>query len=172
MGENNDGKTPGQVAINEKVKEMLGSTNNDLMDIASSPKFVPNYLQHPPLGYQVDVPSVIRNKSNESVIANNQINEHKSTTNTSSIDKDTTILILKIRVADCLDRDFIEIDIENNQLNYQSLKDVMCHELGVNSAQVERIRKLPNTKLRRDIEVSRLQNYAELELVLSKHELE
>ena len=32
------------------------------------------------------------------------------------------ILILKIRVADCLDQDFIEIDIEDNQLNYQSLK--------------------------------------------------
>ena len=44
----------------------------------------------------------------------------------------------------------------------------MCHELGVNSAQVERIRKLPNTRLRRDIEICRLQNYAELELVLCK----
>ena len=44
----------------------------------------------------------------------------------------------------------------------------MCHELGVNSAQVERIGKLPNTKLRRDIEVYRLHNYTELELVLCK----
>ena len=31
---------------------------------------------------------------------------------------------------------------------------------------VEKLRKLPNTKLRRDIEVQRLENYAELELVM------
>ncbi len=34
---------------------------------------------------------------------------------------------------------------------------------------IERIRKLPNTRLRRDVEVQRLANYEELELVLSKH---
>ena len=45
------------------------------------------------------------------------------------------------------------------------LQDLMCKELGVNSAAVERIRKLPNTKLRRDVEVRRLENYTELELV-------
>ena len=44
-------------------------------------------------------------------------------------------------------------------------QDLMCKELGVNSATVERIRKLPNTKLRRDVEVRRLENYTELELV-------
>merc|ERR1712150_60572 len=101
-------------------------------------------------------------------MGNNQINEDTSVTKSSTLHQDTKILILKIRVADSIDRDFIEIDIEDNQLNYQSLTDVMCHELGVNSAQVERIRKLPNTRLRRDIEICRLQNYAELELVLCK----
>ena len=44
-------------------------------------------------------------------------------------------------------------------------QDLMCKEIGVNSATVERIRKLPNTKLRRDVEVRRLENYTELELV-------
>ena len=41
----------------------------------------------------------------------------------------------------------------------------MCKEIGVNPHTVERIRKLPNTKLRRDVEVHRLENYTELELV-------
>ena len=31
--------------------------------------------------------------------------------------------------------------------------------------QVDRIRKLPNTKLRRDIDVQRLENYTELEIL-------
>ena len=43
----------------------------------------------------------------------------------------------------------------------------MCQELGVNNDTVERIRKLPDTKLRRDVEVRRLEDYAKLELVLN-----
>ena len=121
--ENNEGKTPGQVAIDEKVKKMLGSTNNDVPDsISSSPKFIPNYLQHPPLNYQVDVPTTNKNKSNASVISNNQINEDISMTRTPSFHRETKTLILKIRIANATDQDFIEIDIEDNQLNYQSLK--------------------------------------------------
>ena len=122
--ENNEGKTPGQVATDENVRKMLGFANNEVMDSISRPKFVPNYLQHPPLNYQVDVPSVNRNIKQEtpSIIANNQINEDTSVTRSSTFHRDTKILVLKIRVADCLDQDFIEIDIEDNQLNYQSLK--------------------------------------------------
>ena len=121
---NNEGKTPGQVATDENVRKILGFTNNDVVDSISRPKFVPNYLQHPPLNYQVDVSSVNRNIKQEtpSIIANNQINEDTSVTRSSTFHRDTKILILKIRVADCLDQDFIEIDIEDNQLNYQSLK--------------------------------------------------
>ena len=48
-----------------------------------------------------------------------------------------------------------------------SFQDLMCQELGVNSDTVERIRKLPDTKLRRDVEVRRLEDYAKLELVLN-----
>ena len=48
-----------------------------------------------------------------------------------------------------------------------SFQNLMCQELGVNSDTVERIRKLPDTKLRRDVEVRRLEDYAKLELVLN-----
>merc|ERR1712156_1179780 len=74
----------------------LPLANNDIMDSISRPtKFVPNYLQHPPLNYQVDVPSVNRNIKQEtpSIIANNQINEDTSVTRSSTFHRDTKILI-------------------------------------------------------------------------------
>lgn len=47
------------------------------------------------------------------------------------------------------DDDFIEIELDRQELTYQDLLRVSCCELGVNPQHVERIRKLPNTVLRK-----------------------
>lgn len=47
------------------------------------------------------------------------------------------------------DEDFIEIELDRQELTYQDLLRVSCCELGVNPQHVERIRKLPNTVLRK-----------------------
>ncbi|XP_039199848.1 ankyrin repeat domain-containing protein 40-like isoform X2 [Crotalus tigris] len=77
-------------------------------------------------------------------------------------------LVLKVRVQNPKEYDFIEIELDRKQLNYQDLLKVCCCELGINSEQVEKIRKLPNTLLRKDEDVARLQNFQELELVLAR----
>ncbi|XP_075245454.1 uncharacterized protein LOC142339349 [Convolutriloba macropyga] len=78
--------------------------------------------------------------------------------------------ILKVRVSDQCDKDFVEIDLPTEKLSIQGFLEVSCQELGLEyPVHIERIRKMPNTRLRRDIEVQRLHNYQELELVLSKH---
>ncbi|KAM3848204.1 putative ANKRD40 C-terminal-like protein [Vipera latastei] len=77
-------------------------------------------------------------------------------------------LVLKVRVQNPKEYDFIEVELDRKQLNYQDLLKVCCCELGINSEQVEKIRKLPNTLLRKDEDVARLQNFQELELVLAR----
>ncbi|XP_064378728.1 ankyrin repeat domain-containing protein 40-like isoform X1 [Dromaius novaehollandiae] len=77
-------------------------------------------------------------------------------------------LVLKVRVQNLRDNDFIEIELDRQELTYQDLLRVSCCELGVNPEQVEKIRKLPNTLVRKDKDVARLQDFQELELVLAK----
>lgn len=57
-------------------------------------------------------------------------------------------LVLKVRVQNLRDNDFIEIELDRQELTYQDLLRVSCCELGVNPEEVEKIRKLPNTLLR------------------------
>ena len=59
---------------------------------------------------------------------------------------------------------FIEIDLTEEHLNYSGLKQIMCEELNIPMEYVRRIIKLPNTILRRDVEVQRMMNYTEIEL--------
>lgn len=75
-------------------------------------------------------------------------------------------LVLKIRIANSFDPDFIEVDLPRNALNYQNLIKLCCNELDINEAQVSKIRKLPNTKIRRDKDVQRLEDFQEIEIVL------
>ncbi|XP_053564440.1 ankyrin repeat domain-containing protein 40 [Bombina bombina] len=78
-------------------------------------------------------------------------------------------LVLKVRIhRPSGGDDFIEVEIDREELTYQELLRVCCCELDVRPEHVERIRKLPNTILRRDKEVARLQDFQELELVLKK----
>ncbi|RMB92309.1 hypothetical protein DUI87_31421 [Hirundo rustica rustica] len=77
-------------------------------------------------------------------------------------------LVLKVRVQNLRDNDFIEIELDRQELTYQDLLRVSCCELGINPEQVEKIRKLPNTLLRKDKDVARLQDFQELELVLMR----
>uniref|UniRef100_UPI00398E9510 ankyrin repeat domain-containing protein 40 n=1 Tax=Pristiophorus japonicus TaxID=55135 RepID=UPI00398E9510 len=79
-------------------------------------------------------------------------------------------LVLKVRIQNpaLRDNDFIEVELNQQELTYQALLTHTCLELGVNPQHVERIRKLPNTQLRKDKDVRRLQNFQELELVLLK----
>ncbi|KAL8222423.1 UNVERIFIED_CONTAM: hypothetical protein K2H54_075969 [Gekko kuhli] len=77
-------------------------------------------------------------------------------------------LVLKVRIQNSAlkENDFIEIELDRRELTYDELLRVSCCELGVDPEHVEKIRKLPNTVLRKDKDVARLQDFQELELVL------
>ena len=64
------------------------------------------------------------------------------------------------------ERDFIEADLPLEDMNMAALLSLVSAELRVNHTYIKYLRKLPDTKLRRDIDVARLNNYQEIEVVL------
>ena len=134
--ENNEGKTAGQVAADENVRNILGSTETPVT--VTETNFIPNYLQNPAFCHKVDL-DIVENGATDQ---NNQpittldkdvINEvlkkssyeevlKKSSFHQERQEPKSKLLILKIRIANQTDQDFIEIDVEDNQLNFQSLK--------------------------------------------------
>lgn len=72
--------------------------------------------------------------------------------------------ILKLKVEG--ERDFIEADLPLEEMNMNSLMTLVSSELRVNHSFIKYLRKLPDTKMRRDIDVARLNNYQEIEVVL------
>uniref|UniRef100_A0A8D8M4X5 Ankyrin repeat domain-containing protein 40 n=1 Tax=Cacopsylla melanoneura TaxID=428564 RepID=A0A8D8M4X5_9HEMI len=79
-------------------------------------------------------------------------------------------LVLKIRIAgDPQDDDFIEIELSAPaELTYYSLVNIGCKELAIDSpSSIFKVRKLPNTIVRKDKDVARLTQFQELEFVLN-----
>ncbi len=76
------------------------------------------------------------------------------------------VRILKMRLVgrEEYDRDFIEVDVPPHCLTFRRLIEVICEEFSVDPKIIVKIRKLPNTKLRRDVEIQRLLDYQELEV--------
>lgn len=60
-------------------------------------------------------------------------------------------LVLKVRIQNpsARENDFIEVELDRQELTYRSLLRVCCRELGISAEHVEKIRKLPNTMLRK-----------------------
>ena len=74
-----------------------------------------------------------------------------------------TCLLVKVRLADGAERDFVEVDIPER--SYQALLRACCSELEVKPEVVSKIRKLPNVVIRKDKDIERLQHGQELEIV-------
>lgn len=81
-------------------------------------------------------------------------------------------LVVKVRLqpgctaAAPADVDFVEVELSRRGLTMASLVRVCSLELGVEPGKVTRVRKLPNTRLRKDKDLTRLADFQELELVL------
>ncbi|KAK8718849.1 hypothetical protein OTU49_014424, partial [Cherax quadricarinatus] len=181
--ENNQLQTPAQLTTNPQILQLLGveagvssegtTANSDSLPIT------PNYLAHPPIDYKVAIGA----KTLSGKPITNGLGEGNGHQNAAShatapgpvpnppsnydyFARQTKELVLKVRVANTDDPDFIEVDFQRAQMKYSHLLTTCCKELAVNPQLVERIRKLPNTRLRNDKDVQRLCDYTELELVI------
>jgi len=168
----NKGEMPAQLTSEGVIKVLLSANLNK----ATTPKVVkkeenlaitPNYIRSPPLGYKVDTGTREQAAVQEK---RPRMDQAKQTPQRRQVAQTTTgqpqELILKVRIAGAEDPDYIEVELPGDSLTLEYLAVVAAEELGVETSQVERIRKMPNTKLRRDKEVARMTDYQEVELVM------
>jgi len=172
----NKGELPAQLTSEGVIKVLLSANLNKLSSTPQSKSIkkeeslpiTPNYIRSPPLGYKVDT-----NKREQEPVQEKRprIESTKQTPQRRQVAPAPVIgtaqeLILKVRVAGNVDPDFIEVEMPGDSLTLEYLAVVAAEELGVETSQVERVRKMPNTRLRRDKEVARLTDYQEVELVM------
>jgi len=173
----NKGELPAQLTSEGVIKVLLSANLNKL---SSTPKTVkkedkeslpitPNYIRSPPLGYKVDTnnreQAAVQEKRPR-VESARQTPQRKQVAQAQVSAGAAQELILKVRVAGSDDADYIEVEMQGDTLTLENLAVVAAEELGVETSQVERVRKMPNTRLRRDKEVARLTDYQEVELVM------
>lgn len=134
----------------------------------------PNYLAHPPFPY-ISSSSSFRLPVEQTSSSSPCVHKpprtplvHDSHNGSTSISPGLSDneLVLKVRVADSSEKDFIELEMEKSKLSFQYVLSTICHELSVNPSLVLKLRKLPNTIVRKDKDVARFVDFQELELVL------
>jgi len=122
----------------------------------------PNYISNPVLGYKVDL-----EEQNMTEITPRFKEKRQKFNNHNGYSLDPSELILKIRQAGTDgDQDFIEIELPRDALTLEYLTVMGCEELGLEPKSIDRVRKMPNTRLRRNKEVERLEDFQEIEFVV------
>lgn len=140
---------------------------------------MPNYIRHPTLNYKVDVEKERLSSSSPtppSATLQKPLPMGKKTRSANDLDEarspspQPSFRILKVRLVgrEDYDRDFIEVDVPLKCLTFRKLIDVLCEEFSIDPGAIVKIRKLPDTKMRRDAEVRRLADYTELEVETTK----
>ena len=188
---NHKGELPADITLNQDVLSLLpnGSLESRSRESDFVLPFIPNYLKNPPFPYY-DMTGDHRSPDHAVVISTpdtvmptdrGQMNQsHADTSNhtTARIGdqlNDTELiqarppprvppLIIKARLADSGDSDFVEVEVEKR--THEVLLRACCEELNVSADKVNKIRKLPNVIIRRDKDVQRLETGQELELVV------
>ncbi|XP_011701608.1 PREDICTED: ankyrin repeat domain-containing protein 40-like [Wasmannia auropunctata] len=147
------GETPASICSNQQIMYLL-NTSDDLERIMydSSLRAVTSEYSAPP--------DFLRAAANSSKARSSMYDKGRLV---SSCQDE---LVLKIRVANTADPDFIEVEILRSELTYHSLVILCCKELDISSHQIQKLRKLPNTRLRGEKDVQRLQNFQEIEVVI------
>ncbi|KAF5287501.1 hypothetical protein FQA39_LY04129 [Lamprigera yunnana] len=156
--ENFKGETAATVCTSTSIYSLLEGDkpqNNFTPSSDDNVKFVPNYIKNPPLNGNIELGSRLRARHPD-----------LSTMPTTILPAQSDDLVLKARIAGSNDPDYIEIEIPRWKLTYASLLHICCQELEIKETQVERIRKLPHTRLRKDSDVKRLMDLQCIEIVL------
>ncbi|KAL4239925.1 Ankyrin repeat domain-containing protein 40 [Mactra antiquata] len=164
--QNSKKELPAQLTNSAEIRYTLEYSGSVLEQ--SQLAIQPSYLKYPVFPYNSD-----QSRSSEQQIIPDpgcqeyqQHTEH-STTPSRNLPVDPDEIVLKARVAYGMEKDFIEVEISRNHMTYENLMSILTKELAVERHLVYKIRKLPNTILRKDKDVRRLVDYQELELVLT-----
>lgn len=161
----NKGEMAADLTSEGVIKVLLNAQASKLTPAPSQPVKATAKVS-PARSHQVDIPDRVEKKPKiESDLPARHVVQ-QATPVRRVVSQVTKELILKIRVANRPDPDYIEIELASGGLTLENLTVTACNELGVQTSQVARVRKMPDTRLRRDKEVARLQDYQQVELVL------
>lgn len=172
------GETAAQLSNDNGIKQMLGEGDNmSPRTLTETLPIVPNYLRNPGFFYaEKDEPGSLVHReqgiSNTSHQELSLVNGQQKGMNISSNSNSSCAarlkeeIVLKLRIADSEEKDFIEVDLDRSNLTFRNLETLFCEELRIDPKNIKKIRKLPNTIVRNDKDMTRLQPYQELEVVL------
>jgi len=148
---------PADLTTSPAILNLLGSptTKKEVCEESEPSTFTPHYLSLPNTAHKVNLNDQAPKSTFQAA------NREGSKT-----EREFHELVLKLRLAYSTDIDFIEAELNKCELTYASLLNLCCTELGLNCKYVERLRKLPNTWLRKDKDVQRLKDFEEIEVVL------
>ena len=172
------GETAAKLSNDSGIKKLLGEGNGiESSQAGESLPIVPNYLRNPEFFYAEKDNS--RNEDSrfrqQGITISNTWNHESSTDANASgnsnccAENSEKEIVIKLRVADSEEEDFIEVDLDKSSLTFQFLVSVCCQELGIEAKNVKKIRKLPNTIVRNDKDVKRLVPFQELEVVMEEN---
>lgn len=181
------------VAAGSQILATGNAPSSEALHNDGTVNFVPGYIANPVIPYAVATASQA-NESNEiknifvphveqfGSLVNTYVTSFKSlekpveyhmcdsckTTPVATVYAGSNIseIVIKIRKANTNDLDFIEVELNRKVLTYDELINVCSKELKVDRDSISKIRKLPDTVIRRDKDVQRFTPFQELEVVL------
>ncbi|PSN42668.1 hypothetical protein C0J52_13029 [Blattella germanica] len=158
------GETPATLCSNPEVRKLLTTEpGGPIGDPNSSLPITPYYLKHQ-LNGRVDLSTTTR-KSPE--VLHSSSTSVLSPATKSGTQSQSDELVIKVRIANSGDPDFIEIELPRSELTYSRLLRVCCEELGISANQIIRVRKLPDTLVRKDKDVQRFKDFQEIEIMIA-----
>ncbi|XP_033108092.1 ankyrin repeat domain-containing protein 40-like isoform X2 [Anneissia japonica] len=160
--ETNSGETPDQLTTKAEIHRLLGVTPESVVANRSLP-ITPNYMKYPIQTYASQ-----NGDGQGSEVMRQSSSLGNRETKAACFKDDGLELVLKVRVANAADTDFIEVELDRGNLTFQTLIEVCCRELNASPDLLVKVRKLPNTIVRKDKDVRRFHDFQELEFVLRK----
>lgn len=170
---NHDGDVPAQLTRDTTIHKILGVSDAANLKVKEIKlPITANYLKYPSVPYMNSHQSNANSAPPPPPLPPPQPlpprNVHPSPFIFSNSDNE---MVLKARVANVEEKDYVEIELDRSSLTFDALLNLMCHELCIDKRLVQKIRKLPDTIIRKDKDVKRLVDFQEMELVLTSKAL-
>ena len=164
---NKDDKTPFECIKDTNIQKdfEINADNFKKQEIPNQTPLVPNFIKNPQFHYV--------NKSLYDTVPIKESSELECVKNIpdSSLIQDRKVTksnqeMITVRIKSNFDKDFIEIDIDKQNLDYEAFKKMCRKELtDIDAAMtIYKIRKLPNILIRNTNDIKRLKNEQEIEI--------
>ncbi|RNA35116.1 ankyrin repeat domain-containing 40-like [Brachionus plicatilis] len=163
---NKDGKTPIEYLKDQDLRKNFGINHENSEETQKKPTLVPNFVRNPQFHY-VDKSLFDSEPTKQTLEPEVNKKNSNGTTMAYSAPKVGGKEMVTIRIRSSFDEDFIEVDIDKQNLDFEGFKKLCRAELDhvSESYKIHKIRKLPNILVRNTNDIKRLQNEQEIEFV-------